>query len=244
MKRPLTKRNCSPRVRRANSGLPTKPVSWTTSVCSSTGTRRSSYFDPKTRTSRWRRLPAGKSKSSPPLWLRRKAHSGWAKAMRWNSSIACRNSTWSLFRKLRRAGTLKNRCLTTIRVPTSQATASDGWASPPSITCKTPSSSSARRVRSSTRAMLAMLARASPRKPIVARASRSSAERSLEVACRSKQSAASSGPMPIPLSSTAMRFRPASLSSTVIREAPASSAFSMSSFTTEAGRCTTSPAAI
>ena len=41
-----------------------------------------------------------------------------------------------------------------------------------------------------------------------------------------------------------MRVRPPSLIVSEISVAPASIEFSMSSFTTEAGRCTTSPAAI
>ena len=50
--------------------------------------------------------------------------------------------------------------------------------------------------------------------------------------------------MPQPLSMTCIRVRPASCILTVTWSAPASTAFSMSSFTTEAGLCTTSPAAI
>jgi hypothetical protein len=50
--------------------------------------------------------------------------------------------------------------------------------------------------------------------------------------------------MPQPSSATAMNSRPPSRTSTRMREAPASIAFSTSSLTTEAGRSTTSPAAI
>src|SRR3954464_6647181 len=50
--------------------------------------------------------------------------------------------------------------------------------------------------------------------------------------------------MPQPSSTTWIRLRPPSLSVTSIRRAPASMAFSTSSLTTEAGRSTTSPAAI
>jgi hypothetical protein len=66
----------------------------------------------------------------------------------------------------------------------------------------------------------------------------------LDVAWRSKHSTASSGDMPQPLSITWMSVRPASVTVTEIWSAPASTAFSMSSFTTEEGRWTTSPAAI
>ena len=95
-----------------------------------------------------------------------------------------------------------------------------------------------------TRATEAMEGRASPRKPRVAMVSRSSAVRSLEVAWRSKASRASSRLMPWPSSAMRMSLRPPASTSTRMRVAPASRAFSSSSFTTEAGRSTTSPAAI
>ena len=73
---------------------------------------------------------------------------------------------------------------------------------------------------------------------------RSSAPAILLVACRSIASRASSGSMPSPSSSTRSDFLPPSSMATAIRRAPASSAFSTSSLTTDAGRSTTSPAAI
>ena len=66
----------------------------------------------------------------------------------------------------------------------------------------------------------------------------------MEVACRSKQRTASAALMPQPLSMTCRSVRPASVTTTLTCVAPASTAFSISSFTTDAGRCTTSPAAI
>ena len=66
-------------------------------------------------------------------------------------------------------------------------------------------------------------------------ASRSYSVRSLLVAWRRKAVSASSGAMPQPLSVTRMRVIPPCCSSTVSLSAPASMAFSMSSFTTEAG---------
>jgi hypothetical protein len=66
----------------------------------------------------------------------------------------------------------------------------------------------------------------------------------LLVAWRSSASRASPGVIPQPSSATAIQSRPPPRSSTRTRLAPASSAFSTSSFTTEAGRSTTSPAAI
>src|SRR5947209_9707613 len=55
---------------------------------------------------------------------------------------------------------------------------------------------------------------------------------------------ASSCPMPQPLSVIAISFLPPASTSRRIRVAPASREFSRSSLTTEAGRSTTSPAAI
>src|SRR5438270_8269176 len=85
---------------------------------------------------------------------------------------------------------------------------------------------------------------ASPRNPRVSICSRSSAALILEVACRSKASRASSRTMPQPLSTTWMSFLPPPSIWTLMRVAPASREFSSSSFRTEAGRSTTSPAAI
>ena len=89
-----------------------------------------------------------------------------------------------------------------------------------------------------------MLASASPRKPLVVMALRSSAWRILLVACRSKLMRASVALMPLPSSVTCIKVRPASFTTSVIWVAPASTLFSNSSFTTLAGRWTTSPAAI
>ena len=89
-----------------------------------------------------------------------------------------------------------------------------------------------------------MAASASPRKPIVRMASRSRSSRSLDVAWRRKATPASSGDMPQPSSRTRIIAAPPPRISTVMFFAPASIAFSTSSLTTEAGRSTTSPAAI
>jgi hypothetical protein len=67
---------------------------------------------------------------------------------------------------------------------------------------------------------------------------------SFEVACRSTASGSSSAAMPQPSSSTSTSSRPPPPTATSTRVAPASSAFSTSSFTTDAGRSTTSPAAM
>src|SRR6185312_90191 len=84
---------------------------------------------------------------------------------------------------------------------------------------------------------------ASPRKPSVETEFRSSPG-SFDVAWRSTASLRSAGGMPEPSSLTRINRWPPPESTTSIRCAPASSAFSTSSFTTEAGRSTTSPAAM
>ena len=84
---------------------------------------------------------------------------------------------------------------------------------------------------------------ASPRNPRVRICDRSSPS-SFDVAWRSTASAKSSGPIPAPSSATETRLRPPSRKVMSIRLAPASRLFSTSSLTTEAGRSTTSPAAM
>src|SRR4051812_3432882 len=74
--------------------------------------------------------------------------------------------------------------------------------------------------------------------------SRSSVLVIFEVAWRSKASTASSRVIPQPSSETRRRRRPPASTSTSTRSAPASIEFSTNSFATEAGRSTTSPAAI
>src|SRR5690242_18065276 len=115
---------------------------------------------------------------------------------------------------------------------------------PPANSRRVPSASDSSRVSRSSRETAAIVGSASPRKPSVEMESRSSADFSLLVAWRSKARSASSCVMPWPSSITRiMRLPPTSVSTRMVF-APASSAFSNSSFTTEAGRSTTSPAAI
>lgn len=71
----------------------------------------------------------------------------------------------------------------------------------------------------------------------------SSREESLLVACRLVHSSASARDMPLPSSVTLIMPTPPRRISTRTNLAPASRLFSTSSFTTEAGRSTTSPAA-
>ena len=94
-----------------------------------------------------------------------------------------------------------------------------------------------------TRATDAMEGSASPRKPSFSIRTKSPSG-SLEVACRSSANRMPSGLMPWPSSSMRISALPPSRRVTEIRLAPASMAFSTSSFTTLAGRSTTSPAAI
>src|SRR5579859_6636844 len=144
----------------------------------------------------------------------------------------------------RRAGVLKKRSRTAIVVPCGPPASSTASTLPPAISMRVPVVSSGGRVTSSSREIDAIDGSASPRKPSVAIDSRSSLERIFEVACSSKASSASSRTMPQPSSVTRISLRPPASTSTRMRVAPASSAFSSSSLTTDAGRSTTSPAAI
>ena len=129
-------------------------------------------------------------------------------------------------------------------VPSGQPVSPISWMSPALRVTRVPLPSPRRRVVSSTSLTAETAASASPRKPMVPMASRPCSSRSLEVAWRRKATPASSGAMPQPSSTTRMPVAPPSRTSTVRFRAPASKAFSISSLTTEAGRSTTSPAAI
>ena len=139
---------------------------------------------------------------------------------------------------------MKNRSRTTRVVPGGQPACSWERTCPPSKTRLVPRVAPWGQVNSSTRATAAMAARASPRKPKVPMASKSWAARSLLVAWRRKAVWHWPSGMPQPLSVTRIRAIPPRWISTVRLVAPASMAFSHSSFTTEAGRSTTSPAAM
>ncbi len=106
--------------------------------------------------------------------------------------------------------------------------------------CLSPS----RRLVSATRATEVMLASASPRKPRLATRSRSSSEAILLVAWRASARRNCSRAMPPPSSTTLISLVPPPASWTEIAPAPASRLFSRSSFRADAGRSTTSPAAI
>ena len=129
-------------------------------------------------------------------------------------------------------------------VPSGAPAGSTAPGTPPSRWRAAPSVVPVWRVRMSTRLTAEMAARASPRNPRVPIFPRSSSVRSLEVAWRRKAVGSSSGAMPQPLSVTRIMPMPPRRISTTTAELPASTAFSTSSFTTLAGRSTTSPAAI
>src|SRR5579884_522866 len=174
----------------------------------------------------------------------RNATPGYATANCPTTSTARASSVGVLLRNFRRAGVLKNRSATSIVVPSRPATSSTAVMSPPSTESRAPLSSSAGLVVRVMRDTEAMEGSASPRKPSVRMANRSSAERILLVAWRCRARTASLQVMPQPLSATRIRCLPPSSSPMTMCVAPASIAFSTNSLTAEAGRSTTSPAAI
>ena len=93
-------------------------------------------------------------------------------------------------------------------------------------------------------ATMLALASASPRNPNVRMLLRSSSRTSLLVAKRVAASARSGGLIPPPSSATVRRRIPPAWHWTSMVVEPASRLFSISSLAIEAGRCTTSPAAI
>ena len=161
------------------------------------------------------------------------------------TSSRCPNSVFSVRKNLRLAGVLKNRSRTSTEVPTGWA-AGCTWASisrPAVDTCQALSCCAVFEV-SVRRATELILAKASPRKPKLLTASKSSKLLILLVAWRLRDKARSSFSIPHPLSRIRINLTPPCSTSTLIVSAPASRLFSNNSFTTDAGRSTTSPAAI
>ena len=156
----------------------------------------------------------------------------------------CDVSAPSDLRNFLRAGTLKNRSRTSTVVPSRIPVSVTTGSPPPSTRTSTPWLVPDERVRSRRCDTEATLGNASPRNPSVAMAFRSSRRPTLLVACLSIASNASSDDIPIPSSSTRIRRFPPNSTVTMILRLPASIEFSMSSLTTDAGRSTTSPAAI
>jgi hypothetical protein len=174
----------------------------------------------------------------------RKPTAGWARASRITASVTWAASVASPRRNFSRAGTLASRSRTTTWVPGGAPAAPVATIAPLSTVTATAASTPRGRVVSTSRDTDAIEGKASPRKPIVAIVVRSSTARSFDVAWRVKASRASSGSMPMPSSTTRIERRPPPSTSIAIWVASASRAFSTSSFTTDAGRSTTSPAAI
>ena len=141
-------------------------------------------------------------KTTLPLLTKRTAISGRESASSVATSATYPASVAGRLRNLRRAGVLKNRSRTTKVVPLGQPASRTSRKRPASTCRRTPAAASSVRVVSSTRETAAMEGSASPRKPKVPMCARSSPERILEVACRSKARRQSSGAMPAPLSVT------------------------------------------
>ena len=164
-------------------------------------------------------------------------------ARRFTTSETAWFSARSDLRNFSRAGTLENKSRTSTHVPTLPAAGFTLPLAPRSTLSAKASPAPRARDRIVSDAIEPMDGSASPRKPSVRMANRSSSD-SFEVACRSTASTRSSGAMPLPSSVTRISDRPPDAVTTSTSPAPASSAFSTSSLTTLAGRSTTSPAAI
>ena len=139
-------------------------------------------FFPKRVTMRCLKEEGGKDIISCPLCDSENSVLQFVSATRSNSVTILLSSVCCDFRNLRRAGMLKKRFFTLKLLPTGAATGSCSSNREPDIDKSVPSSSPARRVTSSTCATAAMDASASPRKPIVEREKRSSAQAIFEVA--------------------------------------------------------------
>ncbi len=139
---------------------------------------------------------------------------------------------------------MKKRLRTSTAVPTGIPVASAFSTRPPLILSCQPASEAASRDCRLNIETAAIEGSASPRKPSVVNRNRSASVSILLVACRSTERKASSLDMPLPLSWIRISFLPPDSTSIRISSAPASREFSTSSLTTEAGRSTTSPAAI
>ena len=148
------------------------------------------------------------------------------------------------FKNFRLAGVFSKMFSTMMVVPSGQPASSVEITSPKRHTNTVPISSSGRLVKIRTELTAAMAASASPRKPSVPMASKSLPVFILLVAWRRMAFGTSSRAMPQPLSVMRTNDVPPSLISTVTALAPASAQFSSISLTADAGRSTTSPAAM
>ncbi len=186
----------------------------------------------------------GRSNSSRSLDRSLKARLKWASARARVVSETARVSAAVDRRNLARAGRLKKSVRTVTVVPGCRAISSTATTFPPLIFTRVPGPPPAGAVSNSNRETAAMDGNASPRKPSVRIARRSRSSPIFEVACRSMASIASSRTMPWPSSATRISVLPPARMSISMWVARASRAFSTSSLTADAGRSTTSPAAI
>ena len=243
--RPFTKRFARRSPLLAASGRCTRPRSDMPSASAASATRVLASSLPQMALTRAvRSLAGGRSRSARPSDVSVKPTEALANAKTVTASLTARVSAATTFKNLERAGALKNRFPTSTVVPRRLGASSTPLMVPPFTRMRVPTSSSPSFVSSVMRDTAAMDGRASPRKPKVTTDWRSTAVRILLVAWRSRQSRASSRVMPTPSSVTRMRRLPPRSRTISMRVPRASRAFSTSSFTTDAGRSTTSPAAI
>ena len=243
--RPLTMKVCHPRLLRSIEGFVKKPVILTSSSSKDRGNSDSPTEPPYMATMASRSEPVpGVLTVVLLLLISRNEIPGSANAAFTTQSLIFNPSVCVVFMNFLRAGVLKNKSSTFTVVPGAAPASEISGFFPPMMRTETPSSSSARRVTRENRETAAMVGSASPRKPRVGTDKISSLPLILLVACRCTESSASSRLMPQPLSVTRIRLSPPAIVSISMVVAPASTAFSISSLTTEAGRSTTSPAAI
>ena len=191
------------------------------------------------------RLPSpAVSSLTLPSTIRRMAMCGLESATFSTLAVTAMASVTSFLRNFRRAGTLAKRFSTITDVPVEQPCSQRDTISPQCASSSVPNSAASVLEMMRRSETDAIAASASPRKPSVRMPSKSSALRILLVAWRRMAVGMSSGSMPQPLSVTRIKVTPPFWISTVMRVAPASMEFSISSLMTDAGRSTTSPAAI
>jgi hypothetical protein len=199
---------------------------------------------PSTPRSASRRIPPGVRSALRPSRRQLKATSGRHRARSATARTQAAPSPRRVRRNRSRAGVAAKRSRTSTVVPGAWAVGPCSRVCEPRTRSRAPASASRWREASTTSATAAMLASASPRKPRLPTRSRSPTPPIFEVAWRATARGSSAAAMPSPSSLTRIRTSPPSSTSTSIRAAPASTAFSQSSFTTDAGRSTTSPAAM
>ena len=168
---------------------------------------------------------------------------GSARARTLTASAIPRLSARSERRNFSLAGVARKRSVSSTTVPEPSAAGRTAETWPPSTVIEWAVGAPASRLVTVNRPAAPMEGSASPRNPNVVMLRRSSPS-DFDVACRDTASGRSSPAIPLPSSTTRTKALPPLVWVTVIRLAPASTEFSTSSLTTEAGRSTTSPAAM